>query len=93
MSKKEQPHLTLRIANTYHTARYDEKRSRAAGGHKLVFVWEVPQRLPVAGKLAIHRGYLRDAGGTRSWSGKALRPSLPGPVNSGFTPGVRTTKR
>ena len=92
VSEEEQPRLTLRVANTYHLARYHEERSRAAGGHKLVFVWEVPRRLPVAGKLAIPRGSLRDAGGTFSWSGKALRPSLPGPVNSGFTPGVRTTK-
>ena len=92
ISEEEQPRLTLRVANTYHTARYDEKRSRAAGIHKLVFVWEVPRRLPIAGKLAIHRGYLRDAGGTRSWSGRALLPSLPGPVHSGFTPGVQTAK-
>ena len=38
MSGEEEPRLTLRVANTYHTARYDEKRTREAGVHKLVFV-------------------------------------------------------
>ena len=32
VSEKEQPRLTLRVANTYHTARYDDELSQAAGG-------------------------------------------------------------